>query len=364
MKPLSTMKYIKGNVKKFIALMFTVILSICLLYVSKMIISSFTSSTYHAWVEPLSNMDVVMPLDKEIDQNIYDSDSFIASTYVSDIFINSAVGRISAYVWFLDENKFKQLEEITGSKLIEGRYPKDGKNEIVLHMDIAKNKGVVIGDMVGSEVDSNDSLTGKYEVVGLIDGDALYGMASLPYAKNKYKLADAQLGAILSKDENVKLSGKEGEDYKLYCKDNEEDDLESSGKMMEVTLIVLNFVIILITAFTLFFVLYIYYLQRKKEFGILMALGYSRGFVVKRIFGEMVSIVLGGTVVGILLSIGIGIGLNGGYFAKNGQKLAVVDGKYFTSPLILVIALCILSTIPILKLTKKMDCISIIEGEE
>lgn len=364
MKPLSTIKYIKGNIRKFVALMFTVILSVCLLYVSKMIISSFTSSTYYAWVEPLSNMDVVMPLDKELDQDIYQSDSYIASTYVSDIFINSTVGRISAYVWFLDTDKFEKLEEITGCKLTEGRYPVDGKREIVVHNDIAKNKGVDIGDMIGSEVDSNDSLVGKYEIVGLIEGDALYCMASLQYAKDKYKLSEEQLGAILSKDEQIQLEGKDGEDYKLYCKENEEEDLESSGKMLEVTLLVLNFVIILVTAFTLFFVLYIYYLQRKKEFGILMALGYSRGFVVKRIFGEMVSVVLGGTTVGILLSIGLGVILNVSYFAKNGQKLSVIDGEYFISPLILVVSLCVLSSIPILKLTKKMDCISIIEGEE
>lgn len=357
MKPLSFGKCITRNRKKFSVILVTITFGIILLYISNMIITSMNVNIHRDWAEPFRNVSVIEPTENEVPLQGKD----VYKSYIDRIFITGTTGRTSTYIFFLDEDGMEYAKQQMNFELIEGRMPEQGTNEIVIHTNIMKNKNLHVGGTFGSDVDSGQVLLGSYKIVGVIDGTGIFSLGSLEYYGKKNK--DVALGRFFDRRYTDELMANDGLEYKIYSYDKEVYDINNFGKVLRISLYLLIAFVILVISFTLAFIVYIYYLQRRQEFGILMAIGYNAPFILQRSFKEMLSVVCAAEICGTLLSLFIGKLLNLFIMDGWGQSLVIANAKYLVWPIVLGIVLVLISYFLVWRVTKKVDCIAIIEGE-
>ena len=128
---------------------------------------------------------------------------------------------------------------------------------------------------------------------------------------------------------------------------------------------ILNALSIAVIALALGLLNVIFFMQRANEFGLLAALGYTKRFLMRRVFTEAAVTVAMGWVLGILLSFGIYSALNTLIFIPRGlETLSVLTGRVilFTAPVPL--SVTVFSVAVVLWQLWRMDPVSIIERRD
>ncbi|MBW9153856.1 ABC transporter permease [Clostridium estertheticum] len=363
-KPLSWSKYVTKNKKKTLVIMLTIILGVFLLVITKMIIFSIQTNVYSAWAKPFENLSAIVPIQKNFNlnskYNIHATYN-MHDTYIDKIFITGATGRISTYSFFIKNGDLAFICNKINVKLIKGSFPKAGTNQVVIHKSIATNKGLHIGDYIGKEKDNRESLLGSYLIVGIVDSDAVISIGDYNYYKEKNPIANS--GYIFDKKLYQFNADKDGTSYNMYTYEKESNDIKKYGSILILSMNILSIFIYTIVGFFMICMIYVFYNQRKREFGILMAIGYSSDFLIIRCLKEISSMVLSGGLLGIFVGLFTGEILNITIFKSWGQILTVFNMNYLLEPLILMILLILTSLIIVSSIVKKVDCISLIEGE-
>lgn len=345
--PLSIKKYILNNKKKIALVTIIAVLGVILLFTSKGIIESIENKVVKAWALPFENLSIVVPGEE------YNSAEDIA---VEKIYITGATGRISTYAFFTTEDGMYEFIELSGIELLEGRLPGEGTNEIIVHEDIVKNQGWELGTTIGTSLNENDSLGGEFIISGIIDSKGALSIGSLSgIRKNKDKIIIGKL--VL--EENV--SSNTNVNY-IYSYDNEMVDIKNYGTTLTASMVVLLLIITVVNTITISFLLYLFYLQRSSEFGILMAMGYSRGFVIKKTLLEVFIILLFSLVIGIVGGLLILILLNSSIFDPIGQAITLFNKSYLSEVTVMMIIIYIFSSIPIINMIRRIDPINVIGG--
>lgn len=152
--------------------------------------------------------------------------------------------------------------------------PRDGTNELIVSEEIVNNKGLHIGDGIGSDVDANDGLKGSYEIVGIIKGNAVLSIGDLEYAVSMNRVLSTGIMGKTSALSNMFSSS--DVEYSVYSYENEEADIIEFGKMLRISMFVITIFVFLVIVFMVLFMTYMYMAQRKSEYGILIALGYKK----------------------------------------------------------------------------------------
>lgn len=129
-----------------------------------------------------------------------------------------------------------------------------------------------------------------------------------------------------------------------------------------IILAVINIIIIIIITICTGFISYIFMIQRRNEFGILSAIGYTSQKIINRVFHEILWINLLGFVLGILLSVFIGLLLNLFIFIPKGIPLLLIKQVYMIEAVCVPLFACIFSLLPIWKMMEDLDPVAIIEG--
>ncbi len=248
--------------------------------------------------------------------------------------------------------------------LIKGRLPAGGTREIALHWRLAALKGLKIGAHFGRQYSGRDYLKGDYKLVGLLDGDLLIGFFDLTPFNNDYHLSGEDTGFLVIPykgqfDKVVSFLGQcAREDPKLY--------IFKRGPYIETDLFILNALYLAVTSIVTIcvsFLFYIFFYQRRFEFHLLEALGYTRQMIVGRALFEISGISLAGLILGVTVGLLSGHALNRWMYVEQGQPLELWGISYpfklLSTPLVI-----ILSGLLIVRLLlKKTDPISTIEGE-
>jgi ABC-type lipoprotein release transport system permease subunit len=260
------------------------------------------------------------------------------------------------------------LMELLELKLVEGRLP-EGGSEIILHKQVAMNKSLMIGDTIGRMVSKRESLPGRYLIVGIIDGKSIVSFAPIEQYISAYRLPYEYIygGIIIPKHDaltemNVALEAMEPANYQIDTLNIQMDWQKNYTTKINVLVSVINVFIVLIVSSCIGFLCYIYFTQRRSEFGLLWALGYSRQRVINRAFAEVNGINMLGYLCGILVSFLIGLFLNYVYFIPIGDSLQIINFKYFLGAACSPIFVTLFSLIPIWRMLKKLDPITIIDG--
>lgn len=370
MKPLSVSKYIKNNKKSYITSIIAIALSIILGYGVECFIESISESSYSSQVKPLEKAFTISRInDKEISLEYVDKlkksdfvEKFIPTkiSYVK----YSTQGSVSNVRIFsiLPEYREYFMKEYNIT-LEKGSLPEEGQKEIAIDDRVAVNNNVSIGDSLGDS-----------KIVGVLSSEYFLSLSS--YASTSDEVSRYK---DISKDDLIK------NEMVIFPNDDKRDDLDelirgfskkdvnysilsegmekyqsgtASSKQILDALFVL---IVIVMVVTLSSSKYAQFINRKIEFGILSALGYSRGMLMKRALKEVLIFNLSGFVVGIILGVATSFIVTKAAFTDVGAIGVFISIKGIVISLLTPAFTALFTLIPIYRVLGRLDAITIIE---
>ena len=283
-------------------------------------------------------------------------------------------------IYFLSEADRNVFANRLGWRLIEGRWPTTGTNEVALTQNILRNRGLGVGDHIGEVADEKDWLDGDWLVVGSLASDNVTGaVGDRAYIRERF-LTDPDLPPeVANRPHVLTMLPTEGKQLELESfldslpKDEVDSvhrtkarqELEDELANVNVILWVLNAISIVVLALALGLLNVIFFMQRANEFGLLAALGYSKRFLTMRTLLEAAVTVAVGWGLGILVSQAIYTVLNLILFIPKGlSELTIMTPRVllFTTPI--PITVTVFSVAIVLWQLWRMDPIAIIERRD
>lgn len=377
MKPLSVLNYYRNNVKKLMPVFIAVSLSVFLLYAVQMLVCSAFRTEYLAFVEPQKYYSSIRPIGRLLDPGLIES-----------VKSNESAGSVFPFI-FNYTNIMNTLGDDTGTKVLtmrsadiealisklgvrisEGRLPRPGSDEVLLHGLVARNKGLKIGDVFGNDIDKREFYPGRHTVSGLLDGSPIVSFDSLETWMKTNNIKDPYpFGLVIIPKDNgavglnkyldsLPAGGMEVRTLSYVTARHNE-----SVSSINTLLTVINIIIIGIVSLCAGFLCYIFFNQRRTEFGILNAIGYTRQQIINRAFAEVSGINGAGFAAGLLLALLAFVPFKQLIFTPRGQILVWWDAGYLMKVFCIPLFVTLFSLIPVWRMLEKLDPIAIIEGE-
>lgn len=378
MNPLSAFKHHLKNKKKALFLCLPVVLGVLIIYLLQMLIISQYQIVDRTYVVPQKIYSSVAAKTRVIDDSTLSNIFKVRSdcervmpwvshyTYIETVIDN----RIGSKVFTVKQEDMEWLISKLNLKIKEGRIPKAGTNEIILHSVVAKNKNLGIGDKIGGSIQKNESLEGDMIIVGLLEGESIVSFDSLEYWMNMNQVVsdDYSTGILIVSKEGkenevnnvISNINNQGLDVRTYSIVSHQNKIDRKG--IDIILVIINIVVIIIITICTGFISYIYMLQRRSEFGILSAIGYTSQNIFIQVLNEILWINIAGVTIGVLASVFIGLLLNLFIFIPIGLPLLLVKLDYMIEAVCVPLFACIFSLFPICRIMEVLDPVAIIEG--
>ncbi len=264
-----------------------------------------------------------------------------------------------------------------GNRLVAGRLPSPYQAEITMYAPIAQRRQLAIGDTVDPNT-QYEQLNEPFVLVGLIDGPAPmsilnreylfrnspihqeshldYGWLVFPQAQETsargYSNLEATLATLPEKQFVVRSFGTQSEFI---------GDFTAS---LSAILVVLVLTIVTVLSLAVGLLNYVYFIRRTGEFGVLLALGKTRGFLLRRAGLETLSMIVIAWIVGLGMAEGVCRIANTTLFADQGVKLTALTPHMmlYMAPVAILGGISCFLTI-FWQLTR-LDAVSIIEQRD
>lgn len=276
----------------------------------------------------------------------------------------------SASVFAVTEEDLPYLMDRFGLHLLEGRLPQPYTNGIAISKALALNRGLHIGDSVGNPIYERDSSPVPLTIVGLLETDGMWiGFASLEFLQsheltadqfttsqfvvpsaNKSALDTWLLEAVNSNATLVLTYDKEQARFLQYRK---------GGLAVLAGVLAL---VAIIAAAALAVLNYIFYSQRRDEFGVLHAVGRGQGWLTWRAGRETLFTTTAAWLAGAALCVGVTLYLQLAVYAPIGLSLnlTAIAPWLFTLPIPIAVSAASVGTIG--WMLKQLDAVAVIEG--
>ena len=283
-------------------------------------------------------------------------------------------------IYFLSEADRTAFPDRLGWRLIEGRWPTTGTNEVALTDNILRNRGLEVGGSIGEAADEKDWLRGEWVIVGALSSDSVTGgVGDRAYFRERF-LTDPDLPPeVANRPDVLTIKPVEGKELELeafldslpkdqvaaFHRTKARRQLDEELANINMILWILNGISIVVLALALGLLNVIFLMQRANEFGLLAALGYTKGFLFTRTFLEAVVTVAAGWALGILLSQGIYTVLNVTLFGPKGlAPLTIMTPRVllFTTPI--PVTVTVFSVAIVMWQLWRMDPVAIIERRD
>lgn len=340
---MSPVAYFGRNLRKTVPLVLVFAFGIAAVLVTVAIVNSTRASVYSS-LDMLQDVVVVLPkhsgqLESKITDNLVNDPKVRASYPMADpvTSVNLVAGGTQFNILALNEDAFQPVLDHYRARLVEGRLPTPGKAEIALSEEIMRAKGIQVNGTVGSEVDENDFLQGKYTVVGKLAGPVRVGLASLTYVRGTEVFPPMPQGLLVipragEVDGLVKRinqwTTKNDTDVLTYSTVLPRIDQLLSG--LRGILGILTFIVSVVLAVTVSLTNYIFFLQRIPEFGILSAIGFTRQTLLFRVMVENLLLALGSWLIGLAAAGGFVTLLKAQVFEPRGLVIEALSPEALT----------------------------------
>ena len=293
-------------------------------------------------------------------------------------YAETRLSTVSIYILYLRSKDIKPVMNSLQLTLIRGRLPAPGSHEIAIHWKLAAFHGLKIGNYCNKDY-KKDIKFGRFlplitglgdtKLVGLLDGDPITGFSDLDTYNNdlhssqgteswlvipkkgKLDQAKSYLSECIQKDEELTDSST------IY----QNSDINNSTTFR--VLYIFDLVIISVITICVSCLFYIYFYQRRPEFGLLGALGHTRQMIIGKAFLEIAVINLLGFVSGLCSALACGWALNRFMLLEQGLPLVLWDQSYIFKLLSTLLFVTFTSILPIWRMLKKVNPITIIEGK-
>ena len=288
-------------------------------------------------------------------------------------------GRNSTSIFFVAEKDQRPFADRLGWNLVEGRWPESGTNEIAMTQDFLRNRGLGVGDLIGQAVDEDEWLAGEWLMVGALGGSIIGGVGDLGYLQEHFldlpgqtESVEIQPGALAV----IAIPGGEAElealleslpkdEVAVVYRSKVRRNFERLRANLDTILWILNAMSIAVMSLALGLLNVIFFMQRGNEFGLLAAIGYTKGILMRRVFLETTVMVIAGWVLGILLSIGIYSMLNAVIFIPRGlEPLSVLTVRVLVFTLPVPATVILFGVAVVMWQLHRMDPVAIIERRD
>ena len=288
-------------------------------------------------------------------------------------------GREGTFIFFVSENDQRPFADRLGWNLVEGRWPESGINEIAMTQDFLRNRGLGVGDLIGQAVDEDEWLVGEWLMVGALGGSIIGGVGDLGYLQEHFLDLPGQTEGLEIQPgllAVVAIPGGEAELEALLdsLSKDEVSVLDRSrarrnfvrlSANIDTILWILNAMSIAVMALALGLLNVIFFMQRGNEFGLLAAIGYTKGILMRRVFLETTVTVIVGWVFGILLSMAIYSTLNAVIFVPRGlEALSVLTVRVLVFTLPVPATVILFGVAVVMWQLHRMDPVAIIERRD
>ena len=280
-------------------------------------------------------------------------------------------------VYGVSENDLLTLVNLYGVQVKKGRLPCPHTNEIALSEAVALNRNLHVGDKVGQPVDEDDKgIPTEMEVVGILarsspgreENDLWLGFASYEYLTSHERYESHPMHLLVVPNEGQKAAM----DAWLREEVNPElveaftfDWMRMNYRIM--TLIplalfgVVEIVVAIVAAVALAVLSYVFFAQRREEFGVLHAIGRSRPWLVLRTVRETASTIgLAWLLSAVVCGIGL-VGVQFGLYAPRGLSLSFLNPAPWLFTLPIPIAVLLATSGTVAWTLSKLDPVTIIE---
>lgn len=376
MRPLSVFSYNRNNKMKFLTSIIPVAVAVSFLYILITFAKGAQLSIYRTILN-FRNYSLCLPYLKErgiseglvvkikSDRNVEKIIPIRKYGIQYDIPYENAVTKLLAV-------KNEDMDYFLGKshdKIIQGRLPEDGKNEIAVHYYEAKNQNIKLNDIVGGKQCKLTDIKGEYKVVGILGGENLVSVLSannesMPNYENTGKAA---LNGFIAFPKNgridemnkflEKLPGRQITVETLNNLNDEFNKFKEGSGIINILIIGSIFLMVVTVGSSR----YVQFFNRKEELGILNAIGYSKKKILKRALIEIFQI----NAVSYLL--GIAMGTYTSFLIKkyvletSGSIGIIFDLGAFIISLYIPLFTALFTVIPINLMINKLDPISMIE---
>jgi len=383
MKPFSTFKFFKENTRKGIVTFIVLILSICGISLITVIVNSIYDTVNSAW-EPFTKYSLV----SKIDGDFYLNNSIVSSLKSSNniekliscdisytnISLGIGGGSSSMYGIFAEKSDIEYYLSEIGDSIKEGYLPQNNTNEIAVHWRVMSSKKWKLGQIVGSNVNSDENLAGSYKIVGILDGPALTLVGTQTSNEKKYNENGLKLnkplcyavfpkpGKLYSVNKSLDTLDKSKASVVDYSQIQK--DMNESESSMNSTLLLIILIVVLILSISVGSLMYIVFLQRSNEFGILISIGYKRRFIYFLIFREILALNILSWITGMVITYFLVLFLNNTVYIPQGNILNFFNTRVFIYSLVVPIIVTLFSIPPIYLRMHKQDIITTIERRD
>jgi putative ABC transport system permease protein len=383
MRPLTALKYFWQNKRRAATVFVVLLLAVSVVSFITSLVTSLMVDANKTYLDGLLKMSYISPTSSSMflsDSTVKKVNGFsnVDHTYnvnIQDTTMTALMGNIGTQVFIPD--KVADISKIMRDmdvKLSAGRLPSARGYEIAMSERLLKNKGLKIGDYIGSDVNDQEYLNGKYRIVGSLKGESIVSLAN----KSTYieslkssgmKIAKSMGMIVISKagklsKMNKQLASISSKTASVTTYDSVLKILNSELASANTLLTIIIIVVVFIISLSIGAMIYIVYMNRSEEFGILHAIGYRKSFINNMIFKELVSLSAVCWVGGYLFSWLLISGINKFLLQPKGQALYFFSTTGLLNTLIIPVMVVLCATVPIFRKLKKWDPIAVIERRE
>ena len=289
-------------------------------------------------------------------------------------------------IYGVSENDMPVLVDLFELHLKTGRLPRAQSNEIVLSEAIALNRGLHMGDTVGRPVNERDrEIPTEMVVVGILQrrpprprsgqagqtppaGDVSLGFASSEYLESHelYSSRPVHLLVVPAEGRKAELDRWLEENVAstrtlVGTYDARLRDMQQVTRSLLLLLGAIESVVAVVAAIALAALNWVFFAQRREEFGILHAVGRSRPWLILRTIRETVSVVAAAWLIGAAVCVVSLIYAQAKVYAPMGLSLNLFNLSpwLFTLPIPLAVVAASAGTIT--RMLTQLDPVSIVE---
>ncbi len=291
----------------------------------------------------------------------------IAATVQTSALYGTILGIPTNYPIFgVSDDLMPRLLEATGNTVLEGRLPSVRDKEVALHESLIKTRRLKLGDRIGRDVNSDDPLHGEWKVVGVLGGSTVLNLVSLDRLTNGRTPPElmlipkpGEMDALVAD-----LNALETDKATIQTPGYWNRFIERTLSQYDTLVTAINVVIILVLSLGVGLLNMIYFRQRTGEFGILSGIGFSRGFLVRRVTLEALLLTIVAWVLGMALSLGVYQLLDALIFAPQGTHLSILNMRLLTGTLPVPVFVWLFSTVTIMWQLFRLDPVAVIDRRD
>jgi hypothetical protein len=295
--------------------------------------------------------------------------------------IKTVFGELPVPVYGLDPKDMPEIIALTGNRVVEGRLPRPGEAELVVSRLWANNMGKKLGSKVTASDEKFPTITEPQKIVGILEGGANLALTDIdfvvgafpdtnvirpaylliPRSPRDLPLINENIQGFIKTPEKHGLTRREVRYAKFFTHEDMVREVRRGLGYFFNFLAIADALVIGAVALLSGFLANIYFEGRLGEFGLLLAFGFQRGRLARRLVIETGALVVASWILGLALTWLALQWLEAAYMTPRGLILADINrlAVLYTLPTPILVGLASLGTV--LYRLYRLDPIAIME---